>query len=76
MVGRCSVRCARQLPTTYRGGDELRPGNGPELLLEAKDQHEELAEAELVGVDNSLGYILWACYFMIEQGYDMDPSLL
>ena len=33
-------------------------------------------EAELVGVDNSLGYILWACYFMIEQVYDMDPSLL
>jgi hypothetical protein len=33
-------------------------------------------EAELVGVDNSLGYILWALYFMIEQGYDMDPSLL
>ncbi len=33
-------------------------------------------EAELVGVDDSLGYILWACYFMQEQGYDMDPSLL
>jgi hypothetical protein len=33
-------------------------------------------EAELVGVDDSLGYILWARYFMIEQGYDMDPSLL
>jgi hypothetical protein len=35
-----------------------------------------LAEAELVGVDEALGYILWACYFMQEQGYDMDPSLL
>jgi hypothetical protein len=33
-------------------------------------------EAELVGVDDSLGYILWAHYFMIKQGYDMDPSLL
>ncbi len=33
-------------------------------------------EAELVGVDDLLGYILWARYFMIEQGYDMDPSLL
>ena len=33
-------------------------------------------EAELVGVDDSLGYILWARYFMIEQGYDMEPSLL
>ncbi len=25
-------------------------------------------EAELVGVDNPLGYILWAHYFMQEQG--------
>ena len=33
-------------------------------------------EAELVGVDDVLGYILWACYFMIEQGYDIDPFLL
>jgi hypothetical protein len=33
-------------------------------------------EAELVGVDDSLGYILWARYFMVEQGYDMEPSLL
>ena len=32
-------------------------------------------EAELVGVDDTLGYILWAGYFMIEQGYDMDRSL-
>ncbi len=27
-------------------------------------------------MDDSLGYILWAHYFMIEQGYDMDASLL
>ncbi|KAL3810038.1 hypothetical protein ACHAXA_000207 [Cyclostephanos tholiformis] len=33
-------------------------------------------EAELVGVDDSLGCILWARYFMEEQGYDMEPSLL
>ncbi len=33
-------------------------------------------EAKLVGVDDLMGYILWACYFMQEQGYDMDPSLL
>ena len=33
-------------------------------------------EAELVGVDDLLGYILWARYFMVEQGYDMEPSLL
>jgi len=33
-------------------------------------------EAKLVGADDSLGYILWACYFKQEQGYDMDASLL
>jgi hypothetical protein len=33
-------------------------------------------EAELVGVYDSLGYILWARYFMVEQGYNMEPSLL
>jgi hypothetical protein len=33
-------------------------------------------EAELIGMDDMLGYILWACYFMQEQGYDMDPLLL
>jgi hypothetical protein len=29
-----------------------------------------------VGVDNLLGYILWAQYFMQEQGYKMDALLL
>ena len=33
-------------------------------------------EAELVGVDDSLGYILWARYFMQDQGFDMEASLL
>jgi hypothetical protein len=33
-------------------------------------------EAELVGVDDSLGYILWARYFMQAQGYEMEASLL
>jgi hypothetical protein len=35
-----------------------------------------LTEAELVRVDNLLGYTLWACYFMQEQCCDMDPLLL
>ncbi len=35
-----------------------------------------LTEAEIVEVDDSLGYILWTHYFMEEQGYDMEPSLL
>jgi hypothetical protein len=33
-------------------------------------------EVKLVSMDNSLGHILWARYFMQEQGYDMDASLL
>jgi hypothetical protein len=33
-------------------------------------------EAELAGVDDSLGYILWARYFMQAQGYEMEASLL
>ncbi len=35
-----------------------------------------LKEAELVGVNDTLGYILWACYFMEEQGHDMVPTVL
>ena len=33
-------------------------------------------EGELYGVDDTLGHILWARYFMKEQGYDMEPSLI
>jgi hypothetical protein len=33
-------------------------------------------EAELVGVDDTLGYILWAHYFIKEHVYDMDQPVL
>ncbi len=33
-------------------------------------------EVELVGVNDLLGYILRACYFMQEQGFDMEALLL
>ncbi len=33
-------------------------------------------KSELDGVDNLLGYILWACYFMIEHGYGSVLALL
>ncbi len=33
-------------------------------------------EAELVGVDDSLGHIQWARYLMQAQGYEMEASLL
>ena len=35
-----------------------------------------LTEAELVGVEDLFGYILWTQYFMQEQGYEMDALLL
>ncbi len=33
-------------------------------------------KAKLVGVDDSLGYFLWAYYFMQEQGFDMEALFL
>jgi hypothetical protein len=33
-------------------------------------------KAELVGIDDSLGYILWVGYFMPQQDYGIDMSLL
>jgi hypothetical protein len=63
------------LQGAYGCKNELWTGNGYELFLEAQDKHKEL-HPEIVGVDDSLGFILWACYFMIEQGYDMDALLL
>jgi hypothetical protein len=33
-------------------------------------------KAELVRVDDLLGYTLWVCYFMQEQGFDMKALLL
>ena len=53
---------------------------GQEMVLnyswKQKINTKSLTEAELVGVDDSLGYILWARYFLQEQGYDMEPPLL
>ena len=53
-------------------------GRGMALSYSWKQQinTKSLMEAKLVGVDDTLGYILWAHYFMQEQGYNMDPSLL
>jgi hypothetical protein len=33
-------------------------------------------QAELVRINNLLGYILWERYFIQEQGYHTDASLL
>jgi len=33
-------------------------------------------EAEFVGLDDALSYIIWARNFLGEQGYDIEPSLV
>jgi hypothetical protein len=57
-------------------GMSFRQGMAMSYSWKHKINTKSSTEAEIVGVDDSLGYILWACYFMIEQGYDMDALLL
>jgi len=59
-------------------GVEMSFGQGMALSYSWKHKinTKSSTEAELVGVDNLMGYILWARYFMVEQRYDMEPSLL
>jgi hypothetical protein len=45
-------------------------------LWKQKINAKSSTKAEMVGVDDSLGYILWACYFTQEQGFDMEALLL
>ena len=44
--------------------------------METKNKHKEFHQGRIAGVDDLLGYILWACYFMQEQGFDMEVLLL
>jgi len=46
------------------------------LFMEAQVNKKSYMEAELAGVNDSMGYILWAHCFMQEQEYDMAASLL
>jgi hypothetical protein len=46
------------------------------LFMEAQENKTSSMEAELAGVNDSMGYILWAHCFMQEQGYDMVALLL
>ena len=57
-------------------GMSLSQGMAMSYSWKQKINTKSSTEAELVGVDDSLGYILWARYFLQEQGYDMDPSLV
>jgi hypothetical protein len=61
------VKCSR---------DEHGARDGPELFTEIKIHTKRFTEAKLVRMDDSLGYILWARYFMQEQGFDMEALLL
>jgi hypothetical protein len=47
-------------------GMSFGQGMALSYLWKQKIMTKSLTKAELVGVDNSLGYILWACYFMQE----------
>ena len=41
-----------------------------------KNNTKSSTKAELVRVDDSLGYILWARYFMMKQGFKMEALLI
>ena len=79
MMGEWDIHSPCQLLRIHGCRDELRSRNGDELFLEleAKDQYKKFKGSragwsrQLVGI-----HILWARYFMQEQGYKMDASLL
>ncbi len=57
-------------------GMSLGKGMAMSYSWKQKINTKSSTKAELVGVDNTLAYILWARYFLEEQGYAMQPSLL
>ena len=79
-LSRWWVDAAYAVHDNWRGhtGAGMSFGQGKALSYSWKHKinTKSSTEAELVGVDDMLGYILWARYFMVEQGYDMEPSLL
>jgi hypothetical protein len=79
-LSRWWVDAAYTVHDDCRGHTGARMSFGQGMALSYSWKHKintkSSTEAELVGVDYSLGYILCARYFMIELGYDMDPSLL
>ena len=80
MLSRWWVDAAYAVHDDCRGhtGAGMSFGQGMALSYSWKQKIDTKSstEAELVGVDDTRGYILWARYFMQEQGYSMDPSLL
>ena len=46
------------------------------FLWKQKINTRSSTEVELIGVDDALRHILWCRYFLQEQGYDMEPSIV
>ncbi len=71
-LSRWWVEAAYTVNNNCRGHTGVVMSSGQEMTLsyswKQKINTKSLTETELVGVDNALGYILWACYFMQEQG--------
>jgi hypothetical protein len=80
MLARWWVDAAYAVHTDCKGhtGAGMSLGQGMAMCYSWKQKinTKSSTESELVGVDDSLGYILWARYFLQAQGYDMDPSLV
>jgi hypothetical protein len=51
-------------------------GMGMSYSWKQKVNTKSSTKAELVGVNNSLGYILWTRYFLQEKRYDLELLLL
>ena len=71
-LSRWWVDAAYAVHDNWRGhtGAGMSFGQGKALSYSWKHKinTKSSTEAELVGVDDMLGYILWARYFMVEQG--------
>jgi hypothetical protein len=70
MVGGRGVHGQRQLQRTYGSRDELGARDGKGYSWKEQINTKSSTGVELVGVDDSLGFILWVCYcyFMQEEG--------
>ena len=59
-------------------GGTLTMGRGAITSISAKQKvnTQSLTEAEVVGVDDAMGPILWTRYFLEEQGYEVRDNVL
>ncbi len=76
MVGGCSICSHHDCKSHTGAGMSLGTGMVLVFLWKQKINTKSSTKAELAGVDDSLRYILWTRYFMQEQGYNMEPSII